>query len=212
MKIIRTLSARRAVALVAPATVLAIAVAVAPSFAGSFLTRDQARKIFVPRHEASTLFLTHKRAEKRYLSQTHAHHVYLQKAHAPVAATAASTAVFGPTQSTTPVDIPASGVEFNMPATGLVSITFSGTSRCTAGTDGVPCPIGILVDGLLASTGQVNFDASNGAVPTARSVTQTAVVTPGPHTVSVQYSGSSDNSVNFKLTSWNLVVEGFPGQ
>jgi hypothetical protein len=192
-RVVRRPSLVRIGAIVLPAAVLATAFAVAPSFAGSFLTAKKAHRIY----------LTKKVARKDYLQKS-------QAPDAPLADAVASTAVFGPKSSTTAVDIPGSQMAVDVPKTTLLVLSFSGTSSCTASTDGVPCQVAVLVDGQPASTGKINFDASGNKGQTVHTVTQTSIVTAGQHTVGVQYAGSSDASVNFGLTNWNLVLQGYP--
>jgi len=206
---IRRLSLNRLAPIAALAAVLAIAVAVTPSFAGSFLSNRKAARLYVSHKEANHLFLKKQGAAKTYLTQRSASKSYAPAATAPVAAASVSNAVFGPSSSTAPVDIPTSGTKFELPDTGLVKLTFTGASNCTGDVAGVPCPVSLLVDGL--GVGQVPFDVT-GAPSQAHSVTLVTVLTAGEHVATAQYAGSSDTSVNFKLTSWNLFVEGFPGQ
>jgi hypothetical protein len=207
--IIRRLSLNRLAPIAALAAVLAIAVAVTPSFAGSFLSSRKAARLYVSHKEANHLFLKKQGAAKTYLTQRSASKEYAPAATAPVAAASVSNAVFGPSSSTTPVDIPTSGTKFELPDTGLVKLTFTGASNCTGDVAGVPCPVALLVDGL--SVGQVPFDVT-GAPSQAHSITLVTVLTAGEHVATAQFAGSSDTSVNFKLTSWNLFAEGFPGQ
>jgi hypothetical protein len=65
-------------------------------------------------------------------------------------------------------------------------------------------------NGQPASTGKVNFDVSGNQGPEVHTLAQTAVVTPGKHTIGAQFAGSSDPSVNFTLLNWNLIVHGVP--
>ena len=52
---------------------------------------------------------------------------------------------------------------------------------------------------------------SDPPAPSVHTTTQTTIVTPGQHAVTVRYAGAPDASVKFKLTSWNLVVQAYPG-
>lgn len=193
----------RTAAAVATAAVIAAVVAAAPSFAGStFLTHKQATKTFLTREEAKTKYAKAKSVPP-----------------APIARAVSSTALFGPINSTSKYEVTGARTTFKTDTAALVTVTFSGTSVCTGTTAGVGCPVQILVDGLPASTSDpkrtdiLNFDvASTGnPVPTTHSTTQTTIVTPGQHDVRVQYAGSTkDASLNFKLTSWNLVVNAYP--
>jgi|tagenome__1003787_1003787.scaffolds.fasta_scaffold20860719_2 hypothetical protein len=203
----KRLSPLRAAAIVIPAAVLAAAVAVGPSFAGSFLTPEKAAHTYLTKKKAKSLYLKDRQASRSYVS----------KSDAPVAATAASTAAFGPVSSgDDPVDVPGSSVNFTMPKTGLVSLTYSGVSSCEANQAGVGCPFQIVVDGYPASTGAsaIQTASKTGFGPDAsvHSLTQTSVVGAGPHTASLQLASTEDApTVKFGLKSWNLVVEGFPG-
>ena len=183
----------RAAAIVLPAAVLATLVAVVPSFAGSFLTNHTAKLI--------------------YLTKSSARHDYLKKSSAPtppLSDSVASTALFNPRRTTEPVAVRGSDIDIDVPQTTRLDLTFSGASSCTASTDGVPCPVAILVDGQPASTGNVSFDVSGNEGPEVHTLVQTSIVTAGTHTIGAQDSGSGDPSANFKLLNWNLVVQGFP--
>lgn len=203
----KRLSPLHAAAIVIPAAVLAAAVAVGPSFAGSFLTPQKAAHTYLTKKKAKSVYLKNKQASRSYVA----------KPDAPVAATAASTASFGPVSSgDDPVDIPGSNVSFTMPKTGLVSLTYSGVSSCEADKAGSGCPFEILVDGYPASTGASAIQTASktgfGPDPSAHSLTQTSVVGAGPHTASLALASTSDApTVRFTLKSWNLVVQGFPG-
>jgi hypothetical protein len=203
----KRLSPLRVAAMVIPAAVLAAAVAVGPSFAGSFLTPKKAAQTYLTKKKAKSVYLKAKKASRTYVAQ----------ADAPVAATAASTASFGPHASgDDPVDIPGSNVSFTMPQTGLVSLTYSGVSSCEANKAGSACPFEILVDGYPASTGASAIQTANktglAPDPAVHSLTQTSVVGPGDHIASLALASTEDApTVQFTLKSWNLVVEGFPG-
>jgi hypothetical protein len=209
----KRLSPSRA-AVVVLAAVLVAVVAITPSLAGSFLTRQQATKLFVSQKKAKGSYLTKKDAAARYLSAGRAASTYQPSATTPSVATKGSTVVFGPVSAptTAPVDVPASSTKIKVKETGLAVLTFSGVSECKAATDGVPCNVQLIVDGSPAgSTGKVPFDTSSSAKPSAHSFTQTTVLTPGRHAIWAQYAGSSDPSVTFKLQSWDLVVQSYPG-
>ncbi len=188
----------RGAAIVLPAAILATAFAVVPSFAVTrqFLTTDVAARLYLTKGRAQQLY-----AKKRQIPKVPA---------APISDSVASTALFGPVSSTTAVDVPGSGLELSLIDNRLVDLTFSGVSSCTASTDGVPCQVSVLVDGQPASTGKVALDASGNQGPAVHTLTQTAFLSPGDHTISVQYAGSSDPSVNFTLKNWNLVYHAFP--
>ena len=198
----RRLSTPRAVTVVALAGVLAAAVAVTPSFAGSFLTQQK----------ASHLYLSNKRASGLFLKRRAAGNLFVKKEGAPlvpVVGIAAGTAVFGPVSATTAGYIPTAFTSFATKNIAPAVVTFSGSATCTAAKAGLACPIQILVDG--QSTGKVNFALSTtdaSPVPAVHTVTQTAVLPKGGHTVAVQYAGARD--VTFKLVNWNLAVEAYP--
>jgi hypothetical protein len=195
---------------VALAAVLAAAVAVTPSLAGSsitsaFITKKAAGKIYVSNRKASTL----------YLRKKGANNLFVKKSEAPlpaVAGIAAGTAQFGPTEVTTAGYIPTAYTSFGVPGTGSAVITFSGQATCTAAKPGpdLACPIQILVDG--QSTGKVNFAPATAATPTpvplVHTVMQTTVLAKGGHTIAIQYAGAK--SVVFTLKGWNLAVQAYP--
>lgn len=204
----KTFSLNRVVPIAALAAVLATAIVVTPSLAGSFLSSQKAARLYVTHKEAAG-FLKKQPARNTYLTKKAAKGTYASADAVPVAAASASNAVFGPVSSTTAVDVPTSGTSFVTEQTGLVKLTFSGVSQCTGDTDDVPCQVQILIDGL--NIGKVTLD-NTGAPPAVHSFTVVSVVTPGEHVASVQYAGSADASVGFKLTSWTLFTEAYPGQ
>jgi len=185
--------------------VLAAAVAVSPSLAGSLLTSKR----------ASHLFLTTKRASSTFLKKKTAGNTFLKKAEAPlvpVVGVAAGTAVFGPSTATAPGYIPTAFTSFATKAIGPAVITFSGSATCTAPkpTADIACPIQILVDG--QATGKINFAPATAETPApaaiAETVTLTTVLLKGGHTIAVQYAGSS--KATFTLKGWNLAVQAYP--
>lgn len=200
----------RATTVVALAAVLAAAVAVTPSFAGtsivgSFITKKAASQIYVSNKKASTLYLRKKVAGNTYVKKSEA-------PLSPVAGIAAGTAVYGPSIATTPGYIPTAFTSFGTPGTGSAVITFSGNATCTAAkpTAELACPIQILVDG--QTTGKVNFAPATAAAPAPApmvyTVMQTTVLQKGGHTVAIQYAGAKN--VTFTLKSWNLAVQAYP--
>jgi hypothetical protein len=207
----RRLSTPRAATAVALAAVLAAAIAVTPSFAGSaisgaFITKKAAGQIYVSNKKASTLYL-----RKKVAGNT-----FVKKADAPlppVAAIAAGTAPWG-SEATAPVYLPTAYTSFGMPGTGPVVITFSGSVTCTAAkpTVELACPISIVVDG--QATGKVNIApaTANSPKPAAvvETVTQNTVLTKGGHTVAIQYAGAK--GVAFGLQAWSLSVQGYPAK
>jgi hypothetical protein len=206
----RRIPTPRAIAAVALATVLAAALAVTPSFAGSsitgsFLTTKAASHVYVSNKKASTLYLRKKVADNTFVKKVDA-------PFAPVAGIAAGTAVYGPSIATTPGYIPTAFTSFGVPGTGSAVITFSGNATCTAAkpTAELACPIQILVDG--QTTGKVNFAPATAATPTPApmvyTVMQTTVLQKGGHTVAIQYAGAKN--VAFTLKNWNLAVQAYP--
>jgi hypothetical protein len=198
------MSTPRAVTAIVAAGLIAAAVAVTPSFAGSFLTHKA----------AGSLYLTNKKASTLYLKKKAAGNTFVEKADAPlppVAGIAAGNAVFS-SDATTPGYIPTAFTSFGLPGTGSAVITFSGSATCTAEkpTAELACPILILVDG--QSTGKVNFTPATAASPAPASIVntvmQTTVLGKGGHTVAIQYAGAKN--VTFTLKSWNLAVQAYP--
>jgi hypothetical protein len=197
MRFTRRSLPRGAVVLTAVA-VLVAAVVATPSLAGSFLTKQAARN----------LFLSRKDARKTYLRQDK------PSSFDPTAASASSNVQFGPVQTATGTQVPASSVTFKLKQPGLAVLTFSGAATCTALTDGVPCPILLQVDAQNVSTGKANFALSTSAAspqPEVHTVVQTVFLQKGIHVATVFYAGSSNSSLNFKLSNWNLIAQGYPG-
>lgn len=197
----------RAVAVIAPAAVLAAMIAVGPSFAGSFLTHRQAVKTFLKKKEAAQQFLTEKAASKQFLAPG-------DVPPQPFVRSIASTADSGPFVSKTPYDIPGARATFKTESTTSdVLITFTGSATCTASSGGVPCQVQVLVDGY--ATQKVNFLTSTAGSPqpkeTVHTFVQPGIVTPGKHVISVRYAGSSDASVGFKVFDFNLLTQVYPG-
>jgi hypothetical protein len=197
------------------AAVVAAAIAVTPSFAGSFLTSQRAAHLYLTNKKASGLFLTNKKASGLFLKKKVAANTYLPKAAAPlvpVVGIAASNVVFGPSTATAPGYIPTAFTSFATKGVGPAVITFSGSATCTAAKPGadVACPIQILVDN--QPTGKVNFAPSSAESPTpvplVHTITQTTVLQKGGHTIAVQYAGSS--KATFTLKGWNLAVQAYP--
>ena len=189
---------------------LAAAIAVTPSFAGSSLTGS-----FITKKAASHVYVTNKKASTLYLRKKVAGNTFVKKASAPLAPVvgiAAGTAPFGPTGATTAGYIPTAFTSFGTPGTGSAVITFSGSATCTAAkpTAELACPIQILVDG--QTTGKINFAPATAATPTPApmvyTVMQTTVLQKGGHTVAIQYAGAKN--VTFTLKNWNLAVQAYP--
>jgi hypothetical protein len=202
----RRLSTLRATTVVALAAVLAAAIAVTPSLAGSpFLTNKKAAHLYVSNKKVTTLYLKKKAAGNAFVKKAEAP---LQ----PVAGIAAGTAVFGPTNTTTAGYIPTAFTSFGVQGTGSAVITFSGNATCTAEkpTADLACPIQILVDG--QSAGKVNFAPATASSPApaalVHTVMQTTVLQKGGHTVAVQYAGAKN--VTFTLKGWSLAVQAYP--
>jgi hypothetical protein len=202
----RRLSTPRAALVIALAAVLAAAVAVAPSFAGSS---------FLTSRKAAHLYLTSKEASGAFLKKKAAGNLFVKKADAPltpIVGIAAGTATYGPTNATTAGYVPTAFTSFGTKSVAPAVVTFSGNATCTAATPtaDLACPIQILVDG--QSTGKVNFApataSSPAPVPLVHTVMQTTVLQKGGHTVAIQYAGAK--SVTFTLKSWNLAVQAYP--
>lgn len=200
----RRLSTPRAATVIALAAVIAAAVAVTPSLAGSFLTPQRAAHVYVSNKKASTLYLKKKAAANTFVKKLDAP---LQ----PIAAIAAGTAAFS-ASATTAGYIPTAFTSFSTKGIAPAVVTFSGSATCTAAaaTADLACPVQILIDG--QTTGKVNFApatlASPKPVALVHSVTQTTVLGKGGHTVSVQYAGAA--KVTFTLTNWSLAVQAYP--
>jgi hypothetical protein len=206
----RRLPTPRAITTVGLAAVLAAAVAVTPSFAGSPVTGS-----FITKKAAGKIYLTNKKASTLYLRTKAATNTFVKKADAPLAPVvgiAAGTTVYGPTDATTAGYIPTAFTSFGTPGTGSAVITFSGSATCVAAkpTAELACPIQILVDG--QTTGKVNFAPataiSPAPAPIVNTVMQTTVLQKGGHTVAIQYAGAKN--VAFTLRNWSLAVQAYP--
>jgi len=210
----RRLSTPRAATAVALAAVLAAAVAVTPSFAGSagsaisgaFITKKAASQIYVSNKKASTLYLRKKAAGNTFVKKADA-------PLAPIASIAAGTAPFV-SEATTPTYLPTAYTSFGMPGTGPVVVTFSGAVTCAAAkpTVELACPIQIVIDG--QTTGKLNIAPATASSPKlaaiTETVTQSTVLAKGGHTVAIQYAGAK--GVVFGLGAWNLSVQGYPAK
>jgi hypothetical protein len=189
----RRLSSPRATTAIALAAVVAAAIAVTPSFAGSFLTLQKAAHIYLKKQTAENLFVMKATAPL-----------------SPIASVAASNAVFGPVSATTAGYIPTAFTSFATKGTGPAVITFSGQATCTAAAAGEACPIDILVDDYVVA--KVNFATSTTGGPAAAAEVHTAtlsdVLPKGGHTVAIEYGGAP--KVTFTLKSWNLAVQAYP--
>ena len=204
----RRLSNPRAVTVVAATAVLAAAIAVTPSFAGSvagsFLTTQKASKLYLTNKQASGTFLKKKAAGNLYVAKKTA-------PLAPVAGIAAGTAPYG-ASTTTASYIPTAFTSFATKGNAPTVITFSANATCTAAkpTADLACPIQILVDG--QSTGKVNLAPATATTPSPayliHTVTVTTVLQKGGHTVAVQYAGAK--SVSFNIKGWNLAAQAYP--
>jgi hypothetical protein len=180
-------------------------VTVVPSLAQSFLTNQQAAKVYVSNKKAGQLFLKKKAASNLYVAKADA-------PQPPVVGIAAGSAQFN-AASTTAGYIPTAFTSFATKAeVSSVVLTFSGQATCVAAkpTADQACPVQILVDG--QSTGKVNFAPataeSPAPVPLIHTIVQTTVLGKGGHTVAVQYAGAKN--VNFALKGWNLAVQAYP--
>lgn len=200
----RRLSKPRAVTVVATAAVLAAAVSVTPSFAGSFLTSKR----------ASHLYATNKQVSSLYLKKKAAGNLYVKKATAPYSPTvglAAGTAPFS-SEATSAGFIPNAFTSFATKNIAPAVITFSANATCTAAKPSVDlaCPIEILVDG--QKTGKLNLAPATAASEKIAFINQTAMITTvllkGGHTVAVQYAGAKGARIDIK--GWNLAVQAYP--
>jgi hypothetical protein len=170
---------------IAPAAVLAAAVAVGPSFASSFLTEKQASKTFLNRNEA-TIFRG-----------------------------AASSVPVGPIFSTTSFGIPDARVTFKTDSTADLLATFSAQTQCTADTNGLGCPIQFIIDGSAGPKINLGTasSATPAAAADTHTASQIGVVTAGKHSVEIRYAGvtgAANASIGFKVSSWNLAVQAYP--
>src|SRR4051794_19750188 len=202
----RRLSTPRAATVVVLAAAVAVSVTVVPSVAQSFLTSQKASKVYVSNKKASQLYLKKKAASNLYVAKATAQRP-------PVVGIAAGSAQYGPVSATTAGFIPTAFTSFATKAEASSAvISFSGQATCTAPKPGPDqaCPIQILVDG--QATGKVNFAPATASSPTpvplVHTVVQTAVLTKGGHTISVQYAGAKN--VTFSLKGWNLAVQAYP--
>ncbi|HEY2333721.1 MAG TPA: hypothetical protein VGH58_01765 [Solirubrobacterales bacterium] len=210
----RRLSTPRATIVVALAAVLAAAIAVTPSFAGSSKAGSPKAGSFITKKAASRVYVSNKKASTLYLKKKAATNTFVAKASAPlspVAAIAAGTAPWS-SEATAPVSLPTAYTSFGMPGTGSAVVTFSGSVTCTSAkpTVELACPIQILIDG--QTTGKINFAQATASSPSpaaiVNTVMQTTVLGKGGHTVAIQYAGAKN--VVFTLKSWSLAVQAYP--
>lgn len=223
----KNLLLHRAVPLTALAAVMAAAIAVTPSIAGSFLGQKQASRIYLTRKNASDLYLRKEKANHLYLPAKGSHDTFLTpKAAArtyvakaelpaqPLGFITSSSVDFGPTQSTAAVPVPTSSISFEVPETSLVTLTFSGQATCTADKDGVGCPIQLLVDeqptGEVKSNFALSSSASPAPAPLANTLVTTTVLTAGEHVASVQYAGATNETLKFGLKDWSYTIQAYP--
>ena len=218
----KRISTPRAATVVVLAAVVAATVAVVPSVAQSFLTSQKAAHLYLSNQKAAKTYVSNEKASTLFLKKKAASNLYVAKSTAtlpPVAAIAAGTAQFGPTNANAAGYIPTAFASFATKATNSnVVITFSGTASCYTekpGANPTPdqaCPVQILVDG--QSTGKVAFaqatanQGKTGPAALVHTILQTTVLGKGGHTVAVQYAGAS--GVVFTLKSWNLAVQAYP--
>lgn len=220
---------RRILGVAAMAAVLATALVVSPSFgAGSLLTKQAAGKLYLSQKAARSTYLTRKSAASTYatnkdlkgsyLTKDQANSVYLRQSKTPDEpgiAVNSTTVPYGPVASTTALDVPGSFTTFKLPEDGFATLTLSATSLCKAATNGVPCPVSLLVDGQTTGFGKANFDLSSSVTPAPKASVHTLVSTTalsaGTHVASIAYAGSSDASVTWAMNNYNLVVQTYPG-
>ena len=226
----KRLSTPRAATVIVLAAVVALAVTVAPSVAGSFLTPKAASQKFVSKQKAAKTYLSktgasntylRKSSASKYLTKKVAENSYVEKKGAnlpPVVSIAASTTLFSLNTRTSGY-IPTAFTSFATKANvNTVVVTFSGAASCTnpvkAPTVDQACPITILVDGQPAAK-KINFapataegTSTKPAASNIHTLVQTTVVGKGGHTVQIEYAGAS--GLNFQLKSWNLAVQAYP--
>lgn len=182
-----------ALAIVAPAAILAAVIAVGPSFAGSFLTHKQAVQTFVKKKQADKLYLEAKTAKELYAEKA-------EMPPTPFSRLVTSVVDTVPITSTTPYDIAGARLPFKATSTtSNLVVTFSGQATCTAATNGVGCPIQILVDGAQTGPGKINFLTSASGKESVRTAVISTIVTPGQHVISVRYAGATDPSLALKV-------------
>jgi len=218
----KRISTPRAASVIVLAAVVAASVAVVPSVAQSLLTTQKASHLYLSNQKAAKTYLSNQKASTLYLKKKAASNLYVTKATAmpsPIAAIAAGTAQFGPTNTAAAGYIPTAFASFATKANvNNAVITFSGTATCYPEKPGATptadqaCPVQFLVDG--QSTGKVSFapatanQGKTGPAALVHTIVQTSVLGKGGHTVAIQYSGAS--GVVFTLKSWNLAVQAYP--
>ena len=196
---------RGAVVLTAVASLVAALVAT-PTLAESVFDKHEATKVFFTKKRANGRFVTNKDARKTYLKK--------DKAPEPPVAAAASSNVAFTASTAIGTQVPQANVTFKLKEPGLVVLTFSGAATCTASADGVPCPIRAQVDAQDVSTGRANFALSTSTgtpQPLVHTVVQTVFLQKGTHQATVFYAGSTNPSLTFKLSNWNLIAQAYPG-
>lgn len=120
------------------------------------------------------------------------------------------------TTSTTFVNVPNASMNISVPSgqRALLLIRFSAESSCDGGAWGDWCSLRVLVDGTEAhprAGGNFAFDTDEGVATNydiweANSMDRSIVVGSGAHTVSVQWSVTT-NTTSFRLDDWSLIVE-----
>ncbi len=211
----RRLSKPRAVSVVALAAVLAAAVSVTPSLAGSFLTNQKASQLFLTNKKASKTYLSNKKAAGLFLKKKSAGNLYVAKKTAPlppVGPWPRERRPFGPSAATTAGYIPTAFTSFAVKGTGPAVITFSGNVICTAAKPGPDSPARSKSWSTARKPAKSTSPPRRPKQPTpsrwpTRSRT-TTVLTKGGHTIAIQYLGST--KAVFTLKGWNLAVQAFP--
>ena len=183
---VRRKSLARAIGVLAIGGVLAASFAISPSFGAATLTKAKATKI----------------ATKTFKKIT------------DVAATS-SGAIVNATGNT-PTNVPGATLTLTNggKTNALLTATFSGSSSCGGGGPADACVVVARVDGTVMQPsenagGFYIFDSestSGNDVNESHAVTFHATVSPGPHTVQIQYY-HSNAAGSFSLRGWSLVGE-----
>ena len=198
----------RAAAIVLPAAVLATAIAVVPSFAGSFLTNHKAKLIYLKKGSAR-----HKDPQE----ERGAPRVPAERTPSPTSPSSALGGEHGaasaPRRRWTESWLPVAACHRDRrPAddpAGPDPLGASDESAPPAPTASVP------VAGLRPRRAGQHRErqlrhVSGDEGPEVHTWLKMSIVTAGIQTISAQYSGSDDPSARFKLLNWDLIVHGFP--
>lgn len=204
--------------LVAALVIVVLGVTLGPSFAGSFLTKKKANNLYVRKSDAGQ-FLT--KADAANLVTKADASNYLTKAQGAETGVARGNGSFASpaftSNSTGAVPIGGSDVSVTVPEgqNATLVVNFSGASQCSGAVTNTVCGVLVLVDGSPSTTlpsapsptGYI-FDAANHGAE-ADSLTVSAPVGPGAHTVSMEYAGTSGGNT-ISIIYWHLLVQAFP--